>query len=89
MLNGSLFAQQGSQAADLGTESGSDVLRIVDGKLSYARNQSSEDDVLIDELGEAWRSMQKSRMTRVSCIPILPSTDPLRTHLGSGQLQPF
>jgi len=53
VLDGSLLSEERSESTDLGSESGLDVRGRVGGEISNAREESSEDDISVDELGES------------------------------------
>jgi hypothetical protein len=54
LLNGSIGAQERGQAGDLHSDSSPDVLARVGGQILDAGEDSSENDVSVDELREAW-----------------------------------
>lgn len=53
MLDGSLLSEERSESTDLGSEGSLDVRGSVGGEVSNAREESSEDDISVDELGES------------------------------------
>lgn len=52
MFDGGFAPKQRGEAADLSREGGTDVLRVIGGEVSHAREYSSQDNVAIQKLGE-------------------------------------
>ena len=53
VLDRGLLAEQGREAADLRAERGADVLRRVGRLVAHAGHEAREDDLAVDERGEA------------------------------------
>ena len=53
MFDGVILAEERSEARDLRSEGGADVLRRIGGEISNARHQSCENDILLDQFGES------------------------------------
>lgn len=60
VLNGGVLAKQGSQASDLVSDGGTDVLRLVLTKVPDAWNDARQNDFLLKQLCETWRVCQYS-----------------------------